>query len=101
MTSDLWGVWYVMPVDTVRCVETTADRYVGVCVRKAALEVTKEDFDVQMDTNLWGVFTVAQAAALCVGCLAWCSQADMGRLWKEHGYQNGRIVFISCMAIFS
>jgi len=55
----------------------------GVGIGKPALEMTKEDYDAQMDPNVWGCFTAAQAAAL---------------LWKEHGYQNGRVVFVSSMS---
>lgn len=50
-------------------------------VSKPALEMTHDDFLQQFDTNFWGVFAASQACAA---------------LWKEHGYQNGRIVFVSC-----
>lgn len=43
--------------------------------------MTHDDFLQQFDTNFWGVFAASQACAA---------------LWKEHGYQNGRIVFVSC-----
>jgi sorbose reductase len=45
-----------------------AENSVGVAVSKPALEMTKEDYDQQMDVNVWGVFCVAQAAALYVSC---------------------------------
>jgi sorbose reductase len=35
---------------------------VGVAVGKAAVDMTKEDYDSQMNPNVWGCFTVAQAA---------------------------------------
>lgn len=41
-----------------------ADLDLGVVVMKPALELTKEDYSSQMDANLWGSFTCAQAAAL-------------------------------------
>jgi sorbose reductase len=50
-------------------------------VSKPALEMTRADFDAQFETNTWGAFAASQACAA---------------LWKEHGYQNGRIVFVSC-----
>lgn len=34
----------------------------GVAVSKPASEMSKEDFDAQMNPNVWGCFTVAQAA---------------------------------------
>jgi len=55
----------------------------GLSVQKPAIDFTKEDFDAQFTPNVWGVFTCAQAAA---------------RLWKEHDYKNGRVVFISSMS---
>ncbi|WWD16641.1 hypothetical protein CI109_101071 [Kwoniella shandongensis] len=55
----------------------------GVSHHKPALEYTKEDFYKTFEPNVWGVFVAAQAAAL---------------LWKEHQYQNGRIVFISSVS---
>ncbi|KAK4683656.1 hypothetical protein P7C73_g6578, partial [Tremellales sp. Uapishka_1] len=55
----------------------------GIVIVKPALEITKEDFDSQINTNLWGVFNCAQAAAA---------------LWKEIGYKDGRVVFISSAA---
>ncbi|KAI5451968.1 hypothetical protein NCC49_001267 [Naganishia albida] len=55
----------------------------GVGVSKPALEMTHDDFLQQFDTNFWGVFAASQACAA---------------LWKEHGYQNGRIVFVSSMS---
>ncbi|KAK4685684.1 hypothetical protein P7C73_g4456, partial [Tremellales sp. Uapishka_1] len=55
----------------------------GVLVSKPAMEMTKEDFDEQFHTNVWGVFNCAQAAA---------------SLWKEHDYKDGRIVFVSSVA---
>lgn len=35
----------------------------GVGVEKPAIDMTKEDFDAQFNPNVWGCFTVAQAAA--------------------------------------
>lgn len=55
----------------------------GVAVSKPALEMTRADFDAQFETNTWGAFAASQACAA---------------LWKEHGYQNGRIVFVSSMS---
>ncbi|WRT65594.1 uncharacterized protein IL334_002539 [Kwoniella shivajii] len=55
----------------------------GVNYKKPAIELTKEDFDDNFGPNVWGVFTCAQAAA---------------KLWKEHDYKNGRIVFVSSVA---
>lgn len=36
--------------------------FIGVAVSKSAVEMTKEDYDSQMNPNIWGCFTVAQAA---------------------------------------
>lgn len=47
--------------------------------------MTHDDFLQQFDTNFWGVFAASQACAA---------------LWKEHGYQNGRIVFVSCRSLY-
>ncbi|WWC87779.1 uncharacterized protein L201_002671 [Kwoniella dendrophila CBS 6074] len=55
----------------------------GINYKKDALEYTKEDFDGHFGPNVWGVFTCAQAAA---------------RLWKQHDYRNGRIVFVSSVS---
>ncbi|WWC60194.1 uncharacterized protein I303_102759 [Kwoniella dejecticola CBS 10117] len=55
----------------------------GINAKKDALDLTKEDFDQNFGPNVWGVFTCAQAAA---------------RLWKEHDYRNGRIVFVSSVS---
>ncbi|OCF74877.1 hypothetical protein I204_03720 [Kwoniella mangroviensis CBS 8886] len=55
----------------------------GINYKKDALEYTKEDFDNHFGPNVWGVFTCAQAAQ---------------RLWKEHDYKNGRIVFVSSVS---
>lgn len=55
----------------------------GIAVAKPALELTKEDYQTQFDTNYWGVLAGCQAVA---------------GLWKEHGYQNGRIVIISSIS---
>jgi len=55
----------------------------GIAVVKPALEMTKADYDKQMNANLWGTFVPAQACA---------------KLWKEHGYQNGKVVFVSSMS---
>jgi sorbose reductase len=53
----------------------------GQAAQKPALEATREDFDACFDTNVWGAFVSAQACAA---------------LWKEHGYQNGKVVIVSC-----
>lgn len=53
----------------------------GRANQKPALEAKREDFDACFDTNVWGAFVCAQACAA---------------LWKEHGYQNGKIVIVSC-----
>lgn len=47
----------------------------GVAVSKSAVEMTKEDYDSQMDPNLWGCFTIAQAAVKYVLALT-ISQPD-------------------------
>ncbi|WWD05836.1 hypothetical protein V865_003919 [Kwoniella europaea PYCC6329] len=55
----------------------------GINYKKDALEYTKEDFDNHFGPNVWGVFTCAQAAQ---------------KLWKQHDYKNGRIVFVSSVS---
>ena len=42
----------------------------GVVKLKPAVEMTKEDFDAQFEPNVWGCFTVAQAAAKLVSPFA-------------------------------
>lgn len=56
----------------------------GRASQKPALEATREDFDACFDTNVWGAFVSAQACAA---------------LWKEHGYQNGKVVIVSCESV--
>jgi sorbose reductase len=56
----------------------------GRANQKPALEATREDFDACFDTNVWGAFVSAQACAA---------------LWKEHGYQNGKVVIVSCESV--
>jgi sorbose reductase len=56
----------------------------GQAAQKPALEATREDFDACFDTNVWGAFVSAQACAA---------------LWKEHGYQNGKVVIVSCESV--
>jgi sorbose reductase len=36
----------------------------GTAVSKSALEMTREDFDSQFSTNVWGVFNACQACTL-------------------------------------
>lgn len=55
----------------------------GVCASAPALEATKETFTKNFETNVWGVFTGAQACA---------------KLWKEHGYTLGKVVIISSIS---
>jgi NAD(P)-dependent dehydrogenase (short-subunit alcohol dehydrogenase family) len=50
--------WLVSRCSRYRTILT----YLGVAVPKPAVEMTKEDFDQQMVPNVWGCFTVAQAA---------------------------------------
>ncbi len=72
---------------------------VGVQVVKPALDMKRDDFRFQMEGNVWGCLTCAQAAAACVASLPVLfelTRRETDRLWKEHGYQNGRIVFVSC-----
>ncbi|KAG7530289.1 hypothetical protein FFLO_05122 [Filobasidium floriforme] len=55
----------------------------GRAAQKPALEATREDFDACFETNVWGAFVSAQACAA---------------LWKEHGYQNGKVVIVSSIS---
>ncbi|ORY29513.1 hypothetical protein BCR39DRAFT_531873 [Naematelia encephala] len=76
--QELFGKIYhdVGPIGGVVC-------NAGVGIDKPAIEMTREDYDQQFDPNVWGVFVCAQAAA---------------KLWKEHQYMNGRIVFVSSVS---
>lgn len=51
-----------MPVSLQLLKSWRALTWLGVAVPKPAVEMTKEDFDQQMVPNVWGCFTVAQAA---------------------------------------
>lgn len=66
MTSDRWEGWCVPPVRDALGQNYHTKHVVGISVSKPALDMTKEDFTYQMDANVWGSFTCAQAAALYV-----------------------------------
>ncbi|ORX36507.1 putative NADP-dependent mannitol dehydrogenase [Kockovaella imperatae] len=87
---------YQCDVTDAKAVQTTIDAAIkdlgplggvvcnaGMQVSRPALEMTKDDYERQMNGNTWGVFTVAQAAA---------------KIWVEQKYKQGRIVFINSMS---